>query len=369
MDVMHPDTVTPRRLILGRLSAVVGVAGIVTGVVALIATQLDVDHNIVIVLASVAPLLMIAPLIGAVVSGIGRQWIVCAASLVVLALFGWSVSPLYISGTDESTSANGPSIRMMQANLMIGTADPESLVAMVRESNVDVVTVQELTYQEVDALEAAGLEEVLSHQFLVPYADGGGGAGIYSRFPLSNPRSLDGFSPETLSAELNVGLARPVTLFAVHPAPAYISPASVWAAEQQKAWVLHGRSRRDGQCDSQRRFQCVVLEPAVSESPQKRIYQRRRSIGFRSDPDLPDRQVVSGDGRYRPHHHQRRCGDVPRTDRDQRIRSSRTDCRHHVVLSKYWIEHAPGHGYAPVLTSSVVAVHAAVGGLFPPIGC
>jgi len=92
---------------------VVGVAGIVTGLVALIATQLDVDHNIVIVLASVAPLLMIAPLIGAVVSGIGLQWIVCAASLVVLALFGWSVSPLYIVGTGESTSANGPSIRLM----------------------------------------------------------------------------------------------------------------------------------------------------------------------------------------------------------------------------------------------------------------
>ena len=69
MDVMQPDAVTPRRLVLRRLSAVAGVAGIVTGLVALIATQLDVDHNIVIVLASVAPLLMIAPLIGAVVLG------------------------------------------------------------------------------------------------------------------------------------------------------------------------------------------------------------------------------------------------------------------------------------------------------------
>src|SRR3546814_7727336 len=29
---------------------------------------------------------------------------------------------------------------------------------------------------------------------------------------------------------------------------------------------------------------------------------------------------------------------------------------------------APGHGCAPVLTSSVVAIHAAVGGLFPPMG-
>ncbi len=58
---------------------------------------------------------------------------------------------------------------------MVGAADPESLVAMVREREVDVVTVQELTYQEADALKAAGLDEVLSHQFLVPYTDGGGG--------------------------------------------------------------------------------------------------------------------------------------------------------------------------------------------------
>ncbi|MDV6272647.1 endonuclease/exonuclease/phosphatase family protein [Rhodococcus erythropolis] len=234
MEVMQPDTVTPRRRVLRRLTAVVGVAGIAAGLAALAATVLDVDHNIVIVLASVAPLLMIAPLIGAVVSGIGRQWIVCAASILVLGLFGWSVIPLYIGGTGESTSAAGPSIRIMQANLMVGAADPESLVATVRERNVDVVTVQELTYEEAEALKAAGLEEVLSHQFLVPYTDGGGGAGIYSRFPLSNPRSLDGFSPETLSAELNVGLSQPVTLFAVHPAPAYISPASVWAAEQRR---------------------------------------------------------------------------------------------------------------------------------------
>ena len=229
---MPSDTASPRRAPLRRIAAVVGVVGVVVGLIGLLATRLDVDHNVVIILASFAPLLMIAPLIGGLVAGIGRQWIVCAASAIVLALFGWFVGPLYVGG--PTSAVDGPSIRIMQANLMVGSANPESLVATVRDRNVDVVTIDELTSHEADALKAAGLETLLPFQFLVPYAGGGGGGGIYSRFPLSNTRSLDGFSPETLAAELNIGLPQPVTLFAVHTAAPYISPATVWAAEQRK---------------------------------------------------------------------------------------------------------------------------------------
>ncbi|OYD67989.1 endonuclease/exonuclease/phosphatase (EEP) superfamily protein YafD [Rhodococcus sp. OK302] len=232
METMQTETATPRRALLRRLAAVVGVVGVVVGLIGLLATRLDVDHNVVIILASFAPLLMIAPLIGGLVAGIGRQWIVCAASVIVLSAFGWFVGPLYVGG--PTAVADGPSIRIMQANLMVGSANPESLVATVRDRNVDVVTIDELTSHEADALKAAGLETLLPFQFLVPYAGGGGGGGIYSRFPLSNTRSLDGFSPETLAAELNIGLPQPVTLFAVHTAAPYISPATVWAAEQRK---------------------------------------------------------------------------------------------------------------------------------------
>ncbi|WP_415395080.1 endonuclease/exonuclease/phosphatase family protein [Rhodococcus globerulus] len=228
---MHTDTTTTRRRTLRRLAMIIGVAGIVVGLVALIATRLAVERNVVIVLASFAPVAMFAPLIGGVIAGFGRRWILCAGSAVVLGLFTWTVGPLYVGG--PTGAAHGPSIRIMQANLMVGSADPESLVATVRDRDVDVLTVQELTSGAAEALKTAGLEDVLPHQFLVPYGGGGGGAGIYSRFPLSATRSLDGFSPETLAAELNVGLAQPVTLFAVHTAPPYISPASVWAAEQR----------------------------------------------------------------------------------------------------------------------------------------
>ena len=148
MDVMQPDAVTPRRLVLRRLSAVAGVAGIVTGLVALIATQLDVDHNIVIVLASVAPLLMIAPLIGCRRLGYRGVSGSCAPPRSSsLGLFGWSVSPLYIGGTGGVDVCERSIDSNHAGQLMVGAADPESLVAMVREREVDVVTVQELTYQ------------------------------------------------------------------------------------------------------------------------------------------------------------------------------------------------------------------------------
>ncbi|WFR74740.1 endonuclease/exonuclease/phosphatase family protein [Prescottella defluvii] len=119
----------------------------------------------------------------------------------------------------------------MQANIKVGQADPSDLVHTVRDRDVDVLTVQELTDESIAGLHAAGLDDLLPHRFVVSYGPGGEGGGIYSRFPLSNTRNLEGFLSANLSADLDVGLREPLALFAVHPAPAYLFPAQMWAKE------------------------------------------------------------------------------------------------------------------------------------------
>ncbi|CAM3183415.1 endonuclease/exonuclease/phosphatase family protein [Prescottella defluvii] len=211
-------------------------AGLAAGVAALTAFRSGASDNVVIVAASFAPLLLLATVIGAIATAVARQWLLLAASLVVVGFAGWAYGPLYVAGAtgEPAVDANGPSIRVMQSNIMVGSADPEALVRTVRERDIDVLTIQELTVPSVDALRDAGLEELLPHQVLAPHPTGGAGGGIYSRLPLSNHRQVDGMALTNLVVEVDAGLGRPVILYDVHPVPAYIAPAADWTEDFER---------------------------------------------------------------------------------------------------------------------------------------
>ncbi|MDH6280714.1 endonuclease/exonuclease/phosphatase family protein [Prescottella agglutinans] len=203
------------------------------GAAGLAASNVNVENHFVVLLASQTPLLLVIALLGAVVAAVAERWTVEAACLAVCALGVWMLSPLYTPGAPGASpdTATGPTVRVMQANIKVGQADPSDLVRTVRDRGVDVLTVQELTDESIAGLHAAGLDDLLPHRFVVSYGPGGEGGGIYSRFPLSNTRNLEGFLSANLSADLDVGLREPLALFAVHPAPAYLFPAQMWAKE------------------------------------------------------------------------------------------------------------------------------------------
>lgn len=217
---------------LRRVTAVVGGVGIASGLAALVAFRSGAASDVVIVAASFAPLLLAVTVVGAVVTAAARQWLLVGIAAGVLAMGAWALGPLWVGGAAGSGSEpQGPSIRVMQSNIMVGSADPEALVQTVRDRGVDVLTIQELTEPSVTALRAAGLEDVLPHTFLAPHATGGGGAGIYSRLPLSGGRTVEGMALTNLAVELDAGLPHPVLLYDVHPVPAYIAPAADWTED------------------------------------------------------------------------------------------------------------------------------------------
>jgi len=129
--------------------------------------------------------------------------------------------------------ADGPTLRVLTINLLVGRADPQDVVARVRQADLDVLFVQELTIDAQTRLKQAGLEDLMPHA-QIEHKDGGPrGSGIYSRLPLSEGTPL----PTTFAAQPTAVLELPdgqeVELICVHPrAPALERGGSVsWRSE------------------------------------------------------------------------------------------------------------------------------------------
>jgi endonuclease/exonuclease/phosphatase (EEP) superfamily protein YafD len=117
--------------------------------------------------------------------------------------------------------AGGPTLRVLTINLLVGRADPEAVVARVRQEGLDVLFLQELTIDAEMRLKQAGLEDLLPHTQIEHKGRGARGSGIYARFPLTEAPPL----PSTFAAQPTALLELPdgeqVELFCVHPrAPA-----------------------------------------------------------------------------------------------------------------------------------------------------
>lgn len=197
--------------------AIVGIAAHYSGLVSNLASRV----------ASFTPVLILVGVLGLVLLLLARAWISAAVALIVVAVGVLSQAPLY-RGVNEQVSDSD--LTVMQANIFLGQADPDALVSRVRDSDVDVLTVIELTPDAVGALERAGLRRVLPFAFLHP-RDGGGGAGIYARAPLTDGQLLRGFELSNLHARLSFPNRRPISVYALHPLPPYPEPSWRWDAE------------------------------------------------------------------------------------------------------------------------------------------
>lgn len=204
-------------------------------VLGLLAYFSRVDNRYVVALASFTPFLLSASVIGAVVAAFGRRWILFTASVAALATGVGLFAPLYVPGSAAAASeeSTGPTLRIMQSNLMLGLADPDQIVREVVDRDIDILTVQELTNSALSGLDVAGLDDLLPYKFTRPTPEGGGGAGIYSRFPLANERELPTFLLWNLSTDIDVGTGPPIRVYSVHPVPPYPSPTPVWASEME----------------------------------------------------------------------------------------------------------------------------------------
>lgn len=188
------------------------------------------SSRLLVLAASGALYLMTGALIGIVVFAALRRWIgVAVAGLVVIGA-AVTQAPLHVGGADPGGSDTADvAVRVMQTNILFGGADPAAVVAEVRDRNVGILTVDELSPEAVDGLSAQGLDGLLPHRYLAPAA-GANGTGIWSAYPLSETVEYDGFVMNQLSANAHVPGVGPVAVYAFHPVPPVFG-THVWAAE------------------------------------------------------------------------------------------------------------------------------------------
>jgi endonuclease/exonuclease/phosphatase (EEP) superfamily protein YafD len=150
--------------------------------------------------------------------------LVAAVAAVVLA---GMVAPRALGGPSDPEGDAGPRLRVLTANMHIGTGSADALVALVRATRPDVLSVQELTPELVRRLDAAGLGELMPNFVLAPRGHGHG-SGLYARVPLTEaPRPIGTLTVmATARAQLDGGPEFEIT--AVHPPPPVRHRIDIW---------------------------------------------------------------------------------------------------------------------------------------------
>ncbi len=189
------------------------------------------------------PYVALASLMPLAVTLAARRWWPAAWAGVACLALAICVIPRTVG---SPTTMDGVAIRVMSANLRVGGADATALVGLVREQRVDVLAIQELTPDARNALERAGLADILPNAEVHP-ADGVVGSAIYSRLPLidGTVRINPGGFLQAVATVVPPG-ADDIQLESVHPVPpASRDSLATWAQglRQQPTLTVDGPMR------------------------------------------------------------------------------------------------------------------------------
>jgi endonuclease/exonuclease/phosphatase family metal-dependent hydrolase len=150
------------------------------------------------------------------VTALTRRWWALVATTVAAVLLVVAVAPRALGGATDPSQAEGPRLDVLTANLKEGEADLGEVVEAVREHEVDLLAVQELTAEGARAFERLGLERLLPHAVLERPL-GSVGSGVYSRHPLSEMKVEP--MPFARAAIRVPGASGPVEVVSVHALP------------------------------------------------------------------------------------------------------------------------------------------------------
>jgi endonuclease/exonuclease/phosphatase (EEP) superfamily protein YafD len=237
---MSPPTRDPFR----RFAVLAGVAATLAAAVGVSAHFLGPMSTIVTLTAAFTPLFVLLAVGAVLLLVAARHWIAAGAAMLVALLGVGTQLPLYLGeNTQAAAATTAPTVRLLHANILYGGADVGTLVDRVRRDGVDVLTISELTDQASDRLEAAGVTQTLPYSF-TRARDGGAGAGIYSRHPLTEPEELSGLPLANLRATVRVPRAVPFAVYALHPTPPFPGTARQWAADLDRLRVILAEDTR-----------------------------------------------------------------------------------------------------------------------------
>jgi endonuclease/exonuclease/phosphatase (EEP) superfamily protein YafD len=199
----------------GRGAVVVG-AGLVLALVALVTVVrlVGLDRGpVTVALVAGYPWLVLLASLAALV-GVGlREPRITVTGAVLAAIGAAVIVPRALPGPQPAVTVDGPTLVVAVANLKVGAADPDAVVAAVERAGVDVLVTVELTDTAVVRLAAAGLGDVL------PTVVRRGGGALHARVGLESAPAGPGDVDRSPAGVLAVPGAAPVLLTSLHPVP------------------------------------------------------------------------------------------------------------------------------------------------------
>jgi endonuclease/exonuclease/phosphatase (EEP) superfamily protein YafD len=165
-----------------KLHTLLAVLTLTFSAITIVIRELPLSNNVSLVIAVGAPYAALVALLGLALSVMCRRVVLSAVAVGVVAVTLAIQLPWYYFGQPPVIGEH-VDIRVLSSNLRKGRADASSFVALAR-SGADVVTVSELTPEEVQRFSAAGIEAAFPYAALVP-GPGAGGIGLWSRFPVA----------------------------------------------------------------------------------------------------------------------------------------------------------------------------------------
>jgi endonuclease/exonuclease/phosphatase (EEP) superfamily protein YafD len=179
-----------------------------------------------LVLGRAGPRRVVAPVLAVLVLGLG--------------LHVWWLAPLYV-GDNPAPAQGATPITVMTFNMYEGRADPTQLFETLRDEDVDVVVLPEITFGTLHALEEMGLDEEYPYHLGRPNG-AVDGTMVFSRLVLTDTEVLPA---EFQSYRVTLGEGDDAfVLLAVHPrAPVPPGGAPQWSAEN--ATMLAGAKASD----------------------------------------------------------------------------------------------------------------------------
>ncbi|MFD9736947.1 endonuclease/exonuclease/phosphatase family protein [Umezawaea sp. NPDC059074] len=145
-----------------------------------------------------------------------RRWAAGTVVLLVAVVLVAAVAPRAFP--DSRPNGVGTALRVMSINMLAGQANPTAIVNAIRNNQVDVLTLQELTTQAVTALDNAGLRDLLPNRVFQadPTASG---SGIASRYPLTAKSLTPPATMRQPAALVDLPGKQDIEVIAVHTLP------------------------------------------------------------------------------------------------------------------------------------------------------
>ncbi|GAB05618.1 endonuclease/exonuclease/phosphatase (EEP) superfamily protein YafD [Gordonia amarae] len=197
--------------------AVLGAAGlmVLATVVAVLLHYVPFGRPTLIALTSGVPFLLVIAIVAVVIFAGLTHWLGTAVAAVAAAALVYTQVPLIVS----ADTPDGPRITIATVNVLKGHADVRAVESLVRDSDVDILALQEVTTEWLDKARVSAIAQRLPFELseVVPFAAASGSA-LFSRTPLRGHDTIEGTAFKNLRAVTDLPGARAAKVLTIHPA-------------------------------------------------------------------------------------------------------------------------------------------------------